>query len=707
MTKPSLDGIFKPQSVAVVGASNRPGNIGREIVHNLIEFEFQGPVFPVNPKLRTLHSLKAYPSVDAIPDPVDLAVIVVPKEQVSTVVEACGRKGVKGLVVITAGFREVGGLGIAREEELASLLNRHGMRMVGPNCMGVINTDPTVRLDASFARTLPITGDIGFMTQSGALGEAILSIASRKGIGFSMFVSVGNKTDVSGNDLLLYWENDPATRVILLYLENFGDPRRFTTIARRITRTKPIVAVKAGRTTAGARAVSSHTGSLAGRDMATDLLLTQCGVLRAASVEELFDLAPAFSMQPPPAGPRVGIVTNAGGPGILATDACVGLGLVVESPSPATRERLAPILHPEASLENPIDLLASGTPEMYGAATRAALDDPAFDALIVIFVPPVMTRSEEVARSIANEAAGSPKPVMVCFMGAEEGVPGVAELRSRGLPVYTFPESAANALAALHTYRQWRDRPDGRVIDMPVDHERAARALESAREAGRDWLTGPEAREVASAARLPVAVARTVRSPAEAMAASVEIGFPLVLKRDGPGSEHKSDSGGVRVGIRNAPDLEAAFHDLGGGIEPLVLMEMIEGGRELILGMIIDPMAGPLLMVGTGGTYVELLRDAVWRIHPLTDLDASEMLRTMTGYPILTGYRGEVAVDTRSVESDLLRLSALVSAFPEIVELDINPYIARPGDGMNRIVDIRIRRETRPGPDQPSSRDPS
>ena len=410
MTKPSLDGIFKPQSVAVVGASNRPGNIGREIVHNLIEFEFQGPVFPVNPKLRTLHSLKAYPSVDAIPDPVDLAVIVVPKEQVSTVVEACGRKGVKGLVVITAGFREVGGLGIAREEELASLLNRHGMRMVGPNCMGVINTDPTVRLDASFARTLPITGDIGFMTQSGALGEAILSIASRKGIGFSMFVSVGNKTDVSGNDLLLYWENDPATRVILLYLENFGDPRRFTTIARRITRTKPIVAVKAGRTTAGARAVSSHTGSLAGRDMATDLLLTQCGVLRAASVEELFDLAPAFSMQPPPAGPRVGIVTNAGGPGILATDACVGLGLVVESPSPATRERLAPILHPEASLENPIDLLASGTPEMYGAATRAALDDPAFDALIVIFVPPVMTRSEEVARSIANEAAGSPKP---------------------------------------------------------------------------------------------------------------------------------------------------------------------------------------------------------------------------------------------------------------------------------------------------------
>ena len=702
-TKPSLDGIFKPQSVAVVGASNRPGNIGREIVHNLIEFEFQGPVFPVNPNLRTLHSLKAYPSVDAIPDPVDLAVIVVPKDQVSTVVEACGRKGVKGLVVITAGFREVGGPGIAREAELASLLHRYGMRMVGPNCMGVINTDPAIRLDASFARTLPITGNIGFMTQSGALGEAILSIASRKGIGFSMFVSVGNKTDISGNDLLLYWENDPATRVILLYLENFGDPRRFTNIARRITRTKPIVAVKAGRTTAGARAVSSHTGSLAGRDMATDLLLAQCGVIRAASVEELFDLAPAFSMLPPPAGPRVGIITNAGGPGILATDACVGLGLVVDGPSEATRSHLKPLLHAEASLENPIDLLASGTPEMYGAATRSALDDPAFDAVIVIFVPPVMTRSEEVARTIAKEAAGSPKPVLVCFMGAEEGVPGVAELRGHGLPVYTFPESAANALAALHTYGEWRHRPDGRLVDMPVDQERADRALDSARRDGREWLTGPEAREVAKAAGLPVAEARPVSSVADVRAAAVELGFPLVLKRDGLGSEHKSDSGGVRVGIRDMPELEAAFHDLGGARHPLVLMEMIEGGRELILGMIVDPMAGPLLMVGSGGTYVELLQDAVWRIHPLTDLDAGEMIRSMKGYPILTGYRGEAAVDVESAAADLLRLSALIAAFPEIVELDINPYIARGGTGANRLVDIRIRRDTGKEPDQASS----
>jgi len=701
--KPSLDGIFKPQSVAVVGASNRPGSIGREIVHNLIEFEFQGPVFPVNPKLRTLHSLKAYPSVDAIPDPVDLAVIVVPKDQVCEVVEACGRKGVKGLVVITAGFREVGGAGITREQELKLLLGRYGMRMVGPNCMGVINTDPSVRLDASFASTIPIAGNIGFMSQSGALGEAILAIASRKGIGFSMFVSVGNKTDISGNDLLLYWENDPATKVILLYLENFGDPRRFTTIARRITRSKPIVAVKAGRTMAGARAVSSHTGSLAGRDMATDLLLEQCGVLRAASVEELFDLAPAFSMQPPPAGPRVGIVTNAGGPGILATDACVGLGLIVESPSVATRERLAPLLPREASLENPIDLLASGTPEMYAAATRAALDDPAFDSLIVIFVPPIMTRSEEVARAIADEAIGSPKPVLVCFMGAEDGVPGVSELRSRGLPVYTFPESAANALASLYTYRQWRDRPDGQLVELPINREQAARALESARLAGREWLTGPEAREVARSAGLPVAEARTVASATEAELMANELGFPLVLKRDGLGSEHKSDAGGVRVGLKDHEAVQAAFHDLGGGREPLVLMEMIEGGRELILGMIIDPMAGPLLMVGSGGTYVELLRDAVWRIHPLTDLDAGDMLRTMAGYPMLTGYRGEAAVDIKAVETDLLRLSALIDAFPEIVELDINPYIARSGRGANRLVDIRIRRADRTESDQVSS----
>lgn len=689
--KRSLDAIFRPQSVAVVGASNKPGNIGREIVHNLIEFEFQGPVFPVNPRLRTLHSLKVYPDVSAIPDPVDLAVIVVPKDQVVDVAEACGRRGVGGLVVISAGFKEVGGAGIEREARLKAVLDTYGMRMVGPNCMGVLNTEPEVRLNASFARTLPIPGNIGFMSQSGALGEAILSIAARKGIGFSMFVSVGNKTDVGGNDLLQYWEHDPATELVLLYLENFGNPRRFTEIARRISRTKPILAVKAGRTTAGARAVSSHTGALAGLDMATDLLFEQCGVIRVTSVEELFDLAPAFALQPPPAGERVGIITNAGGPGILATDACVQLGLAVDSPSPDVRAHLRSVLSADASVENPIDLLASATPEMYRIAVRAALDDPALDALIVIFVPPVMTRSDEVAAALCEECRGAMKPVLVCFMGADEGVPGVAELRAARLPVYTFPESAANALAALATYRRWRDRPEGRRVRPPADQALAARVFAEAAGSRRDWLSGAEARAVLSAYGVPMAEARVVVTGDAVETAVQEIGFPLAMKRD-TGGEHKTEAGGLRLNIGSVAEARSAFRELGGGPErPIVVQEMVSGGRELILGMSVDPVSGPLLMVGMGGVYVEILKDVAFRIHPLTDLDASEMLRQLRGFPLLQGYRGETAADVPEIERVLLCLSRLVEDFPEIAELDINPFMSLPAGAGSRAVDARVR----------------
>lgn len=689
--KRSLDSIFRPQSVAVVGASNKPGNIGREIVHNLIEFEFQGPVFPVNPRLRTLHSLKVYADVSVIPDPVDLAVIVVPKDQVVEVAEACGRRGVGGLVVISAGFKEVGGSGIEREHRLKAVLDTYGMRMVGPNCMGVLNTEPGVRLNASFARTLPIAGNIGFMSQSGALGEAILSIAARKGIGFSMFVSVGNKTDVGGNDLLSYWENDPATEVVLLYLENFGNPRRFTEIARRISRRKPILAVKAGRTSAGARAVSSHTGALAGLDMATDLLFEQCGVIRVTSVEELFDLAPAFSLQPPPAGERVAIITNAGGPGILATDACVQLGLGVDSPSPETKARLREALPVDASVENPIDLLASATPDLYRLAVREALADPAFDALIIIFVPPVMTRSDEVARAICEETGGAGKPVLVCFMGADEGVPGVSELRAHRLPVYTFPESAANALAAMSTYRRWRDRPEGCMVEAPADREAGARVLAAARDSGREWLSGEESRSLLSAYGVPVATARVVTSADEVGAATREVGFPVAMKRDA-GGEHKTEGGGIRLNVRSEEAARTAFDELGGSPDqPIVVQEMVLGGREIILGMSIDPVSGPLMMVGMGGIYVEILKDVAFRIHPLTDLDAADMVRQLRSFRLLEGYRGEAPADVAELERVLLCLSRLVTDFPEIAELDINPFMALAPGSRSRAVDARIR----------------
>ncbi len=688
-TNESLDAIFRPQAIAVIGASNKPNNIGREIVHNLIEFEFQGPVFPVNPHLRTLHSLKVYPSVEDVPDPVDLAVIVVPKEHVLTVVESCGRKGVKGLVVITAGFKEVGGPGTEREAELARLIHKYSMRMVGPNCMGVINTEPDIRLDASFARTLPSAGNIGFMSQSGALGEAILSIAHKKGIGFSMFVSVGNKTDVSGNDLLRYWEHDPATKLILLYLESFGDPREFTSIARRISRTKPIIAVKAGRTTAGAKAVSSHTGALAGRDMATDLMFEQCGVIRASSVEDLFDLAPAFSRLDPPEGPRVGIITNAGGPGILTTDACVACGLVIEPPSPETRAALRGVLSPDASVENPVDLLASATPDQYRESIRQMLLDPLVDALIVIFVPPVMTRSDEVARAICEQRTQSSKPILVCFMGADEGVPGVTEMRSQGIPVYTFPESAAHALAALVSYRQWQKRPEGRPVEFQVDRSRAARFLEL-NEHFEGWLDGPAARGVLESYGIPFVPSISVRSPAELDQALENIGFPAVLKADGSGGEHKTDSGGVILNLQNRAQIIEAYRQLSARGTPVLLQPMLQGGQELILGMSMDAVAGPLMMFGFGGVQVEVIRDVVFRIHPLKDIDAREMVRSVRSLPLLEGYRGEKGISLEGIEEALLRLSRLVSDFSEIEEIDINPFMAFPGKPAMAI-DARIR----------------
>lgn len=685
----SLDGIFRPESVAVVGASDKPGNIGREIVHNLIEFEFQGPVFPVNPRLRTLHSLKVYRSVQDIPDPVDLAIIVVPKEAVIDVVRSCGEKGVRGLVIITAGFKEVGGAGIEREARLEELIRKYGMRMVGPNCMGVINTDPAVRLDGSFARTMPVPGNIGFMSQSGALGEAILGIAARKGIGFSMFVSVGNKTDVSGNDLLLYWEHDAATAVILLYLESFGNPGRFSEIARRISRTKPILAVKAGRTSAGARAVSSHTGAMAGRDLFTDLLFEQCGVVRASSMEELFELAPAFALQPPPAGPRVAIVTNAGGPGILATDACVGLGLSVDSLSESTRSFLRQRLPVDASVENPIDLLASASPDLYRLAVRSALDDPAVDSLIVIFVPPVMTRSEEVARAICEESIGSAKPVLVCFMGADEGVPGVMELRQHRLPVYVFPESAAKALSALHEWKTWRDKPEGRPVAVDLDEERIGNVLGKVAAEKRPWLTGPEAREVLGAAGVPMARGIHAISVEEVLAAAATLGYPVALKRDGDTGEHKTESGGVLLNLADDEAVRSAFKALGRG--PCLVQEMIAGGREMILGSLVDPEAGHLVMAGLGGIYVEILKDVAFRIAPLTDVDAADMVRSLKSWPLLSGFRGQPPADVAALESVLLRISALVVAFPVIAEIDINPFLVMPNPGDSRAVDARIR----------------
>ena len=696
-----LDAILRPRSIAVIGASRTPATIGWQILDNLLRHGYDGAVYPVNPKAATVHSIRAFPSVEAIPDEVDLAVIVVPKQHVVDTAEACGRKGVKGLVVISAGFKEVGGAGIEREKALMEVVRRYGMRLVGPNCMGVLNTAPGVSMNATFAPTMPPAGPVAFMSQSGAMGVTILDYAAEYGIGISQFVSAGNKPDVSGNDLIEYWTADERTRVILMYLENFGNPRRFTQLARAFTRKNPIIVVKSGRTGAGARAASSHTGALAGTDLAVDALLAQCGVLRAETVEEMFDLAMAFSHQPVPRGNRVAIITNAGGPGIIIADACEANGLSVTDLTDATRDRLAAHFPEEASLRNPVDMIASATPQSYRVAVEAVLADPNVDAVIAAFVPPLGIRQEDVAQAIVDVAGGQrEKPVLAVLMG-REGLPaGLAELNAAGIPGYRFPESAVRALGAMYRYRRWLERPVGQEPPFAVDRDSVAAIIDAARSEGREKLSETEVMRVLEAYGIPVAPYRVATTEAEALEAAEAVGYPVVLKILSPRIVHKSDVGGVIVGVEGEDELRAAFARIttevparaGIGaedVEGVLVQKMVRGGKETIVGMTHDPGFGPLLMFGLGGIYVEALGDVVFRVHPVQDVDAHEMVRAIRGHKLLEGVRGEPASDLGAIEQTIQRVSRLVGDHDAIREMDVNPWLAFPEGGV--AVDGRIR----------------
>jgi len=686
-----LDALFCPRSVAVVGASNRHGSIGREVLRNLVSGGFTGKVFPVNSSSDVVLSMKAYGRVSEIPDPIDLAVLVVPKQHVAEVVADCGDKGVGGVVIVTAGFREVGGPGVELEQELREALVEHGIRAIGPNCMGVIHTAPDMLLNASFARLPPDPGNVAFLSQSGALGEAILGNCSALGLGISLFVSLGNQADVTASDVLEYLEHDERTEVVLLYQESFGDPRRFPAIAKRVARRKPIVSVKAGRTAAGARAAFSHTGSLAGTEVAVDALFDECGVSRVGSVEELFDVARAFARQPLPAGPRVGIVTNAGGPGILAADACAALDLVVPSLTRRTEKRLGPKLNPDASLRNPVDLIASAGPADYSAAIPEVLRDPNVDALLAIFVPPVMIDAPEVARAIVEARRASPdKPVLACFMAYGPGASeGLDVLRGAGIPTYEFPESAARALRALHRYATWRSRPEGKLPRLRPNKRHAQRAIERIRRQGHARMEDGFA--LLEAYGIPVVPTRYVDDLEEALAAGTALGYPLVLKVDAPSLVHKSDAGGVATDLRDESDLVRAWQRMPRPEDArYVVQRMMQGGRETVLGMTTDPAFGPLFMFGLGGIYVEVLKDVAFKVHPLTDRDADELLERVRGSELLDGVRGGPPADRAALRDALLRLSRLVTDFPEIREIEVNPFLAAPEGERSAAVDVRL-----------------
>ena len=680
--------------MAVVGASRHRGKVGYSLIRNLVVNEFQGSLFPVNPKAHSVHGIKAYPSVTAIPHDVDLAVIAVPAALVLETVEECGRKGVKGLVVITAGFSETGAKGIELEKQLLEVVRRHGMAMVGPNCMGVINTAEDVSLDATFAPTPPLRGNISFMSQSGALGVAILDHARDINVGFAKFVSLGNKADVSGNDLLRSWEDDPATKLILMYIESFGNPRNFVRIAKSVVKKKPLLVLKSGRTEQGARAAVSHTGALGGSDVAADAIFEQTGTLRVQSIEDLFDAAMAFSLQELPRGKRVAVVTDAGGPAIMCTDELIGLGLEMATLSEKTMEELRKVCPPEASVHNPVDLIADADAERYAKALEIVLADKAVDAAIVIYVPPVVAGEVAVAHAIWTAAKKRKKPVLCNFLGRSAESPGFVELVTHNIPSYLFPESAAKAMAAMVRYREYRDRAEGefRKFNVPAD---AGRPLSGKAPGSR--LREQESLDLFASYGFDVVKSRAVKDIDGAVAAAAEIGYPIVLKAIAPSLVHKTEAKAIVLDIRDESGLWGEFAKLqrtlekaGVAVDGYLVQEFLRGGKETILGMKMDRKFGPMLMFGLGGIYVEFLKDVSWAVAPITDLDAGRMVRSIRSFPLLQGVRGEKPADIAAIEEALLRLSQLVEENPKIQEIDINPFLVGEKGKGGKVVDARV-----------------
>lgn len=690
--------ILSPRSIAVIGASRSRGTIGGEVFHNLLATGFQGPVYPVNPKTEVVQSVSASPSVGEVPGPVDLAVIVVPAAGVVEVARECAAKGVRALVVISSGFSEVGDEGRRRQAELVEVCRESGMRLVGPNCMGVMNTAEEVRMNASFAPTFPPRGRIGFLSQSGALGLAVIDLAATRGLGLSSFVSVGNKADISGNDLLQYWEADEGTDLMLLYLESFGNPRKFSRIAQRVGRRKPIVAVKSGRSAAGARATSSHTGALiAASDVTVDALFAQAGVIRTDTLEELFDVSGLLATQPVPKGTRVGIVTNAGGLGILCADACEARGLEVPPLSPEGEGRLRDFLPAEAAVSNPIDMIASASAEDYRRAIEVVAGE--MDAVIVIFIPPLVTRAEDVAAEVraAADAIEDGVPILSVFMSAR-GVPAELQGGRRRIPSYAFPEDAARALAHASRYGAWRSRPPGRRRELPdVRRDEAAGLVAAALAGGTSWLGPAETARLLECYGIPLAPWRFVSEPSATEAAASELGGALALKAVAPTMLHKTEAGGVRLGltpegvVAAAEEMAAAADRAGHALEGFLVQRMVDGGVELLVGVVHDALFGPVVACGAGGTTAELTKDIAVRITPLSEDDAAEMLRSLRTFPLLEGYRGAPPADLPAIEDLLLRVGALVEDHPGIAEMDLNPVLAL--ERGVAVVDARVRVE--------------
>ena len=687
-----------PKSVAIIGAAREPGKLGFAVLDNIIKSGFRGPIYPINPNADQILSKKCYATILDVAEPIDLAIITIPAKSVAKVLDECGQRGVRGVIIITAGFREVGADGARMEKDLINIANHYNMRIVGPNVLGMVDT--VTPINASFAAGMPQCGTISFMSQSGALCTAILDWADAHDIGFARFISIGNKADVNEIDLLQAWNADKKTDVIIAYLEGITNGQRFIDVARQVTQNKPVIAIKSGSTSAGARAASSHTGTLAGSARAYDAAFRQCGIIRAMSVQDLFDYSVAFAYQPVLPGDRIAIVTNAGGPGIMGTDAIENSGLKLATLTEETQTYLAAQLPAAANTHNPIDVLGDALADRYGMALEAALKDPNVDGVLVILTPQVMTQVVESAQAVCDAVdrmKGCGKPVLGCWMGQHITEAGAAVMNGHRIPNYQFPERAAATFKAMSTYRKWRERPPVEIPHIDVDRAKVKAIFAKARAEGRLGLGDFEARDIMEAYGLRLPESVLARTTEEAVDAASAMGYPVVLKIASPDILHKSDIGAVKVGLSDATQVRDAFDIINyratkympnADIWGCTVQEMVAKGKEVIIGMSRDPQFGPLLLFGLGGIYVEVLQDVTFRVAPISRQEASEMITEIRSFPLLRGVRGERPSDIEATADALLRISQMVSDFPEIVELDVNPLVIHEHGAV--AVDMRI-----------------
>ncbi len=695
-----LSKIMKPKSVAVIGASTKDHTIGSDIMKRLQEYKFTGKIYPVNPKGGIIEGLQAYTNVMEIPGDIDLAIIVVNAKFVLDTIDQCHQKGIKGLCVITAGFKETGKEGAELERQLLEKVKAYGMRCVGPNCLGVVNTNPEIRLDGCFAESLPERGNIGFVSQSGALGGGILNILKDLNLGFAQFISIGNQADINAETAIEYWENEEDVKQILLYMESIANPSNFRKLATRITKKKPILALKAGRSAAGASAASSHTGSLAGADKAANALLNQSGVIREYSLKNLFATAKVFANCPIPKGDRVAIITNSGGPGIMATDAICEYGMQMAKIKDETKETLRSFLPSAASVKNPIDMIASAPIEHYQQTLETVIADENVDMIMVIYLPFLGLKDIDVARAVMEIKAKHPeKPVIGVFMTKNEFFTKLSDMEVN-MPFFMYAEEAADGFNRLNQQRLWMERPEGKIPSYSVDRTRAEEIIKQSLKEGRAQLTTRESIDVLDAYGIRVCKSGFATNIDEVVKVGNSIGYPVVMKMTSKTTYHKTDVGGVRVNIQSEEQLRAEYNDLISkltekglidGLEGVIIQEMVKGNREMVCGIATDPQYGPMMMFGLGGVFIEVMKDVTFRIAPLTDIDAKEMIKSVKAYKLLEGARGTTPAQMDQIQETLMRLSQLVTDYPFIDELDINPLLISEKTGEGIAVDGRIK----------------